>query len=563
VKNVGDVLLTGTRGVGSLSGGATSTGTVTVVIPSGTAGGTYVLLACADDFGVLTESNEGNNCVASAGTVQIDVANVVDLVETAVSNPPATAVPGGGFSVTDTVQNVGAVTAGVSTTRYYLSLDSAKSAGDVLLTGSRSVGTLNGGVTSTGTVNVVIPGGTAAGTYRLLACADDVGAVTESNEANNCVAAQSTVQVGGATAADLVETMVSNPPAAAVAGTVFSVTDTVQNVGGLTAAGTTTRYYLSLDGVKNAGDVVLTGTRGVGTLSSGATSTGTVTVIIPSGTAAGTYVLLACADDVGAVTESNEANNCVASAGTVQVGLPDLVETVVSNPPTAAPAGAFFAVTDTVQNVGAVAAGGTTTRYYLSLDGVKNAGDVLLTGTRGVGSLNGGATSTGTVTVVIPSGTAAGTYVLLACADDFGAVTESNEANNCVASAGTVQVGLPDLVETAVSNPPVTAVVGTVFSVTDTVQYVGAVAAGGTTTRYYLSLDGVKNVGDVLLTGTRGVGSLSGGATSTGTVTVVIPSGTAGGTYVLLACADDFGAVTESTENNNCVASSSQVSVSP
>jgi trimeric autotransporter adhesin len=194
---------------------------------------------------------------------------------------------------------------------------------------------------------------------------------------------------------------------------------------------------------------------------------------------------------------------------------------------------------------------------------VKNAGDVLLTGTRGVGTLSGGGSSTGTVTVVIPGGTAAGTYVVLACADDFGAVAESNEANNCVASAGTVQVGLPDLVETSVSNPPATAVMGTVFAVTDTVQNVGPVAAAGTTTRYYLSLDGVKNTGDVLLTGTRGVGTLNGGATSTGTVNVVIPSGTAAGTYLLLACADDFAALSESNEANNCVASASQVTVVP
>jgi trimeric autotransporter adhesin len=116
------------------------------------------------------------------------------------------------------------------------------------------------------------------------------------------------------------------------------------------------------------------------------------------------------------------------------------VTTTVSNPPAAALAGSFFAVTDTVQNVGPVGAGGTTTRYYLSLDGVKNAGDVLLTGTRGVGSLSGGASSTGTVNVVIPAGTAAGTYLLLACADDFGALSESNEGNNCVASTSQVTV---------------------------------------------------------------------------------------------------------------------------
>ena len=67
-------------------------------------------------------------------------------------------------------------------------------------------------------------------------------------------------------------------------------------------------------------------------------------MVIPSGRAAERTCCWLCADEFGAVAESNEANKCVASAGTVQVGLPDLVETTVSNPAAAALAGSFFAV---------------------------------------------------------------------------------------------------------------------------------------------------------------------------------------------------------------------------
>jgi subtilase family serine protease len=42
--------------------------------------------------------------------------------------------------------------------------------------------------------------------------------------------------------------------------------------------------------------------------------------------------------------------------------------------------------------------------------------------------------------VTIPSTTAPGTYVLIACADDTGAVAEANETNNCRASATAVIV---------------------------------------------------------------------------------------------------------------------------
>jgi len=41
-------------------------------------------------------------------------------------------------------------------------------------------------------------------------------------------------------------------------------------------------------------------------------------------------------------------------------------------------------------------------------------------------------------------------YFLLACADDTKVVTEDDEGNNCLASAGVVTVTLPDLVEQSV-----------------------------------------------------------------------------------------------------------------
>ena len=56
---------------------------------------------------------------------------------TAVGNPPADAIRGGKFTITDTVANQGTVLAGASSTQYYLSLDGLKNAGDVLLTGKR------------------------------------------------------------------------------------------------------------------------------------------------------------------------------------------------------------------------------------------------------------------------------------------------------------------------------------------------------------------------------------------------------------------------------------------
>jgi subtilase family serine protease len=170
-----------------------------VTVPTTTTLGTYYLLACADDAGILTvaESNEANNCIASAALVQVKAPDLPDLIETSVSNPPALVTLGGSFSVTDTVINQGAVGAGPSMTQYYLSTDTTKSSGDKLLTGIRSVPALGPGAASTGTLTVTVPTTTALGTYYLLACADDAGisTVAESNETNNCIASSTVVEI--------------------------------------------------------------------------------------------------------------------------------------------------------------------------------------------------------------------------------------------------------------------------------------------------------------------------------------------------------------------------------
>jgi subtilase family serine protease len=352
---------------------------------------------------------------------------------------------------------------------------------------------------------------------------------------------------------------VTDPPAAIAIGASFSVTDTVQNNGTASAAASTTRYYLSTNGSKS-GARQLNGSRSVSSLAAGATSSGTVSVMVSSGTATGTYYLLACADNTLVVPETNEGNNCKASAGQVTVSGADLVETSVTDPPAAIAIGASFPVNDTVQNNGNTSAGASTTRYYLSTKGSKS-GARQLNGSRSVPSLAAGATSSGTVSVMVSSGSATGTYYLLACADDTLVVPETNESNNCKASAGQVTVSGADLVETSVTDPPTTIAIGASFPVTDTVQNNGTASAAASTTRYYLSTNGLKS-GARQLNGSRSVPSLAAGATSNGTVSVMVSSGIATGTYYLLACADDT-LVPETNEGNNCKASTGQVTVGP
>jgi cysteine-rich repeat protein len=115
-----------------------------------------------------------------------------DLIESAVTNPPATVPLGGSFMVTDTAFNQGNATAGASQTRFYLSVDTVMSASDRRI-GVRNVPSLAPGSGNTGTVT--LRGLEVPGTYYLLACADDTLLVVESDEGNNCRASTTTITI--------------------------------------------------------------------------------------------------------------------------------------------------------------------------------------------------------------------------------------------------------------------------------------------------------------------------------------------------------------------------------
>jgi hypothetical protein len=383
--------------------------------------GTYTVTASAN--GYATQTRTGIRVNANSKTtlnIQL-VGGGPDLVETSLSNPPAGAAPGGTFSATDTVKNQGSGRAGSSTTRYYLSLDTAKGSGDVRLNGSRSIPALASGATSSGTVSAGIPSSIAGGTYYLLACADDLGAVSETNESNNCRASSGQVKIGP----DLIVSVLTGPSTAA-SGQTKTVSETTKNQGTATAGASATKFYWSTNSTWESSDVVI-GTRSVPSLARGASS-GPVTtsVTIPSGLAAGTYTIIARADANGAVTESSETNNTRSIA--VLVG-PDLIVSSFTGPSTAS-RGQTVSVRDTTKNQGASSAGASTTRFYWSRNSTWDSSDVAL-GARSVPTLAAGASSGPVNTSVkIPAGVAAGTYYLIARADAGSAVAESSETNN-------------------------------------------------------------------------------------------------------------------------------------
>jgi len=174
----GDTLL-GSRAVPGLASGASSVGGTSVTIPA-VAPGVYFILAVADGPGVIAEVSETNN----VGSKKITIGP--DLVVKTLSAPPS-ATRGTTFVISDTTKNTGGGgTINASSTRFYLSLNTAVDGGDTIL-GSRAVPVLGAGGSSgpTNTTTIVVPTSLAPGMYHIIAVADVGGTVAESKETNN------------------------------------------------------------------------------------------------------------------------------------------------------------------------------------------------------------------------------------------------------------------------------------------------------------------------------------------------------------------------------------------
>jgi PKD repeat protein len=248
-----------------------------------------------------------------------------------------------------------------------------------------------------------------------------------------------TIAPGGGFGPDLIQTSAGNPPASVAAGGKFAFADAVKNQGTSPAGASLTRYYLSPDQTRDGGDLRLTGSRAVPSLPpNGVSSTNWISLTVPPTAPGGLFYVLACADDGGAVNETSETNNCRSSGNRVTVLLPDLTVTSVTHPAVGV-RGQNIGVKDSTKNIGGASAGKSITRYYLSTTtGV--AGAALLAQYRTLWSLGAGATSSATLSAKVPTTLTPGAYHLIACADDTGLLSEASEANNCLASPGTMEV---------------------------------------------------------------------------------------------------------------------------
>ena len=550
VLDAADQLLASSPGF-ALGVGQSSPRAANLQIPFGTAPGNYFVLFVADHLNQVPESNENNNVTPVNITV---TPPGIDLtIQQAAVNPLNLAVGSPTpLNMTCGINNQGNAVASSSSVGYYFSTNATLDAADQLLT-SAFGGPLSPNFSQFRGGTAGVPPGVTPGTYFILFVADYQNQVAETNENNNVSAVSFTVSPPGI---DLVIVQEQLSPSTTVAGNFLQISCSVANQGNIQANSSTVGFYLSVNQVFDAADVLLATVPG-GTLFPNQTSfRSPFNPQVPVGTAPGSYFVLFVADPQNVVTEVNEANNVRSLPLTVTAPSIDLlVSNTFLNPSSVAPGGSTQA-SCTLVNQGNAAANPATVGYYLSTNPVLDANDVLLANT--TGTVFGFSSSQRSANLQIPLGTAVGSYFVLFVADYLGQIAETNENNNVTASP--LQVVAPgiDLIIQQAFLSTFSAASGSTLSANCIIVNIGNAPASSSTVGYYLSTNPVLDASDVLLNTTTGF-ALANGQGSQRFASITVPLGTAAGSYFVLFVADPQGQVTETNENNNVAANPLQV----
>ncbi|MBN1780459.1 T9SS type A sorting domain-containing protein [bacterium] len=240
---------------------------------------------------------------------------------------------------------------------------------------------------------------------------------------------------------------------------------------------------------------------------------------------------------------------------------PDLIVSEIAATPVMLAPGESFTVNSKVKNVGSAAsAAETEVKVYLSTDATITDADVLI-GTNTVPVLDINAEAAFTNTGAMAAGQAEGTYYVGAIVDPANAVDENAENNNTgVAPAVTVKIPVPDLTCTAIAGSPSSLSAGSTLQASATVANQGDGDAGASQVKLLLSSDQTIDAGDVEIA-IVDVAALAAGASQNCTAEYVLPQGQAAGNYYVCAVVDVANSVAESNEGNNEAVAANAVTV--
>lgn len=248
----------------------------------------------------------------------------IDLVADSVTPMYSTIAAGGTTGLLWSAHVGGSGTVGSSfETGIYLSTDATITTGDQLLKSRTQSSGLNAGDSfgdSMFETLFAMPSGVTPGNYWIGILVDRTGAVTETSEGNNALAASVTV-VSSSGLPNLVSSDCSVSPTHANAGDTVTLSYRWRNTGATGAPSFVWAAFLSSNSSYDAGDQLLMGLDALGGWPAGYDSgIRTMDVDLPASLADGTYYLGTMVDQGNVITESSENDNWCTAALTVGSG---------------------------------------------------------------------------------------------------------------------------------------------------------------------------------------------------------------------------------------------------
>ncbi|KPL09211.1 hypothetical protein AMJ85_07020 [candidate division BRC1 bacterium SM23_51] len=325
-------------------------------------------------------------------------------------------------------------------TDVYLTTDTLITANDVRLIEGREIPPLAAGQSVSVSESAPLPALLGAGQYYVAIAVDVSDEIAELNENNTFVLNGMLTAVAKP---DLTVTAGSFTPHVIAPGDALSVSATIANVGGETAAATWAHIYLSVNETVDASDFALVTGIQVPALSPLAEHPINRNALVPSSFPEGTYYVLIQCDVGNAIEEVDEGNNTRALTPTLLVGRPDLTVTGGSFTPDAVMVGRTIAVQAEIANVGPRTAAANWIHVLLSTDNNITPDDTLLQSPQRCPELSSGGVCTINANPTIPAATPVGTYYVGVICDAADEIAEGNENNNAAALAGTLEVTPP------------------------------------------------------------------------------------------------------------------------
>lgn len=475
-------------------------------------------------------------------TISIDLPNQAEVQGT-ISAPPG-AFAGASFDADITVLNAGLAAAGPFSYAVMLSPSNTSTAGAVTLASFSAPSGLAALGSTSATIPLTVPGGTAVGDFYIALVVDTAYQVSEVSEANNAAYSglfrtgpELTGSVAGPTEAG------PNEP--------LDVQLTLQNEGAPVVSPVRVQFYLSPTQAVDGSAIPVPPAQMV-TLPDGFSTTETITLTTPASVPPSppNFYVIAVLDDGNAIAETDETNNVLVSANTLQVRGADVqVDSFVSGD--FAFRGLPYPLTTVVSNVGAASARDFSVCVFLSDNPLISViSDVRLIETALI-TLAPGESRTLRLEPVIPAATAPGTWYVASVADCGTVVAEPVETNNTARREDTITVIDPTADFTPVQiDTSSAAAAGETLPVAVQVANIGN-ADGAAAVRILLSDNPGVTLQDTLLYETPAPVPVTMGEQVSISSWVALPPDLGTGNYYIGAIVDPEGLSPEILEDNN------------